>query len=378
MQSIRKYLLVDEIIDLLEKEKGLLFDSKVSKEKFKTYLIQYNYNFFVKCLRHKLMFDEKGKYKKEFDSNQVRYLFDIDRRISTIIFKYFKSFELLLNNAITSILSKEINRKTGIPYIAALPKNDFLEIFENYTQVYRQQKKINSSDLVINQNFIGLIGEFFKNYSSINFYDELSFKNKDSEPKEIIDKISNAWFLKNKDYLNICGEKKKDWIYIEFFSLTFQLSFSQLIRIFKSLNNNLKNQVIKFFCQNLYSKRKHLKLKDTAFISILEMFSSLRNKLAHNDNITKFKYNLSAENIDNDIIKILGYKKEKNNNFYIFNLNDLIIFMQKFLGTNKIIEEIQENINNKIEISLEKGNHLSDLIFEILENESGLNLINKK
>ncbi|MDE7075657.1 MAG: Abi family protein, partial [Malacoplasma sp.] len=186
MQSIRRYLLVDEIIDLLENEKGLCFDSKLSKEKFKLYLIQYNYNFFVKGLKHKLMFDEKGKYKKEFDSNQVRYLFDIDRRVSTIVFKYFKSFELLLNNAITSILSKEINRITGAPYIAALSKNEFLEIFENYTQVYKQQKKINSNDFTINQNFIGLVGEFFKNYSSVDFYPELAFKNKDSEPKEII------------------------------------------------------------------------------------------------------------------------------------------------------------------------------------------------
>ena len=158
MKSIREYLSVDEIINLLENEKGLYFDNKVSKDKFKLYLIQYNYNFFVKGLKHKLMFDEKGKYKKEFDSNQVRYLFDIDRRISTIIFKYFKSFELLLNNAITSILSKEINRITGVPYIAALSKNEFLEIFENYTQVYKQQKKINTNDFTINQNFIGLIG----------------------------------------------------------------------------------------------------------------------------------------------------------------------------------------------------------------------------
>ncbi|MDE5767475.1 MAG: Abi family protein, partial [Malacoplasma sp.] len=172
MQSIRKYLFVDEIISLLENEKGLFFDSKLSKEKFKLYLVQYNYNFFVKGLKHKLMFDEKGRYKKEFDSNQVRYLFDIDRRISTIVFKYFKSFELLLNNAITSILSKEINRITGAPYIATLSKNEFLEIFENYTQVYKQQKKINSNDFMINQNFIGLVGEFFKNYSSVDFYSE--------------------------------------------------------------------------------------------------------------------------------------------------------------------------------------------------------------
>lgn len=370
MKSIRKYLSTDELIEYLEKEKKLIYPDEHSKEKFKLYLTQYNYNFFVKGLKNNLMFDEKGNYKKEFDSNQIRYLFDLDRRISVVLFKYFKSLEFLLNNSFTAIISKEIFKKTDTPYVAMLSKDQFSEIFSNLPNVYNY-KNINYDPL------LNIVFEFFKYFREESFFNETTFKNKDSENEIIIKEIKNNWFLKDKNYRINCPSNKRNWIYAEIFSTTYLLSFWQVIKLTKSLNNDLKNQVIKDFFKKFNKQDKRVKIDENGFNWIIEMFSNLRNFLAHNSNIIKFRYSINKKNLNFNISKILDYKKEdQENEKIIINLNDTITILEKIIGTekNKIINEIKNEINDKSKNSLEKGNDLSDLLLKIIEDETKIKL----
>lgn len=366
MQSIRKYLSTDELIKYLETEKKLIFPTKESKEKFKLYLTQYNYNFFVKGLKNNLMFDEKRNYKKEFNSDQIRYLFDLDRRISAVIFKYFKSLEFLLNNSFTAVISKEIFKLTQTPYIATLSKDEFTQIFSNYSNPYGNHK-VNYDPL------INIISEFYKYFYEENFFNKTTFKNKDSENENVIKKIEKSWFLKDNYYSKICPSPKRNWIYAEFFSITYLLTFSQIIKLIKALNNDLKNQIIKNVFKKFNEHEKTI-VDDESFSQIIEMFSNLRNFLAHNSNIIKFRYQIDKENFNLNILKILNHKKGDQE--IIFSLNDAIAILEKIIGTpkNKIINEIKNEIKEKSNISLEKGNDLSDLLLQIIEDETKIQL----
>lgn len=369
MKSHREYLNLDQLIEYLEKEKKLIFPNENSKDKFKLYLEQYNYNFFVKGLKNKLMFDENGYYKKEFNSDQIRYLFDLDRRILVVIFKYFKSLELLLNNSFTSVIFKEIFKKTQTPYIAVLSKNEFSEIFSNVTKIYTN--KIDNFDPLLN-----IVFEFFKYFYEESFFNETTFKNKDSENEFIVKKIENSWFIKNKNYLKNCLFSRRNWIYAEIFSITYLLSFGQIIKLTNSLNNDLKNQVLKNFFKKFNEKNKKIKIDETGFNIIIELFSNLRNVLAHNSNLIKFRYSKKIENTNFDVSKILGYKKEKIDEKIIINLNDTIILLEKIIGAQegKIINEIKNEIQDKTNISLEKGNNLSNTLLQIIEEETGIKI----
>lgn len=365
MKSNRKYLNTDELIDFLENEKKLIYPDEKSKEKFKLYLTQYNYNFFVKGLKNNLMFDENGKYKKEFDSNQIRYLFDIDRRISVILFKYFKSLEFLLNNSFTSIISKHIFKETNTPYISALTKDQMSETFSNRNTVYKYYGLDSLSNIV---------SEFYKNFYESGFFNEKTFKNKDSENESIIKKIEKAWFLQDINYKKSCSKQKNNWIYAEIFSITYLLTFGQIIKLAKSLNNDLKNQVIRFFSKSFNKQSKNIKIDEPIFNLVIDIFSNLRNILAHNSNLIKFRYEIDTSKISFNFFKLLGYKKDNLDEKIVINLYDTIILLEKIIETpkNKIINDIKEDLKNKSNISIETGNSLSDLLMEIIENETGI------
>ena len=99
IQSIRQYKNNDELINDLENNKKLVFVNPEAKEIFKDYLKHYGYFAFVKQYSNPLMYQDNNYkiFKKEFTSNNLRYLFDIDRNNSIVIFKYFRSVEFLLN-----------------------------------------------------------------------------------------------------------------------------------------------------------------------------------------------------------------------------------------------------------------------------------------
>ena len=141
-ESIRKFKNNDELIKELE-NRSLVFPDEESKKIFKSYLTQYGYFSFVKKMSHDLMYSdiEQKIFKKEFTSNNLRYLFDIDRNISSIIFKYFRNIEFLLNSSLLKIVAKKINKNAKCPYIAALDGEGLRDVFPKIDEEIPKFKK---------------------------------------------------------------------------------------------------------------------------------------------------------------------------------------------------------------------------------------------
>ena len=84
--SIKKYKNNDELIKDLENRK-LVFVNQEAKIIFKDYLKHYGYFAFVKQYSNSLMYQDIDQkiFKEEFTSNNLRYLFDIDRNNSIVM-----------------------------------------------------------------------------------------------------------------------------------------------------------------------------------------------------------------------------------------------------------------------------------------------------
>lgn len=189
IQSIRQYKNNDELINDLENNKKLVFVNPEAKEIFKNYLKHYGYFAFVKQYSNPLMYQDNNYkiFKKEFTSNNLRYLFDIDRNNSIVIFKYFRSVEFLLNSSILKVIAREINKKAKCPYLAALSLEDFENIFPKLDQNISNNKKQNKD------NISNLYDDLFKNFNNKNFDSrDVIRKNKESEEQEIKDLIKNG------------------------------------------------------------------------------------------------------------------------------------------------------------------------------------------
>lgn len=153
------------------------------------------------------------------------------------------------------------------------------------------------------------------------------------------------------------------------------LNFNQITRLIKSLNNDLKNQVIKYFCKDFNKLDKKIKITEKTFDMIIDIFSNLRNILAHNSNAIKFRYEYKEDDHTFNVSKLLGYKKlPTENGEIVLKIKDAIAIIEKFIGadTKKIEKEIIEDIKNKSDSSSEKGNDVSDLLLEIIEDETNI------
>lgn len=161
-QSIRKYKNSDELIEELITEKKLFFPDEESKKIFKLYLMQYGYVSFVKKMSNDLMYDDLDKktFKKEFTSNNLRYLFDIDRNKSSIIFKYFRNIEFLLNSSLLKVVAKHLNKLAKCPYISALDNEKFMKLFSKLEE--NTNKKCKNSTIYFYE-------DIFKNFNNIDF-----------------------------------------------------------------------------------------------------------------------------------------------------------------------------------------------------------------
>ena len=62
-------------------------------------------------------------------SDDIRYLFDIDRTISSIIWKYFKGIALHLNALLTHILRNAFANYLAGPYVVLLNEKSVKQIF---------------------------------------------------------------------------------------------------------------------------------------------------------------------------------------------------------------------------------------------------------
>lgn len=119
----------------------------------------------LKKISNHLMYDdvENKFYKEEFTSNNLRYLFDIDRNNSIIIFKYFRNIEFLLNSSILKIVARKLNKGIGCPYIAAMSSELIDDLFPNV------DKKIPTFKKREKGTYLNLYDDLFKNFNNKDF-----------------------------------------------------------------------------------------------------------------------------------------------------------------------------------------------------------------
>ena len=360
-ESIRKFKNNDELIKELE-NRSLIFPDEESKKIFKSYLIQYGYFSFVKKMSHDLMYSdiEQKIFKKEFTSNNLRYLFDIDRNISVIIFKYFRNIEFLLNSSLLKVIAKKINKNAKCPYIAALDAQGLTELFP---KIDNEMPKFKKHYKDTHANFYE---DIFKNFNNIDFDCREAIKeNENKENDEIKNLIEKGWF---KDFINKNKQikSKTKWEYLDIFSLFQTLTFSQLLRIFSYLSTSSKNEVIKEFFNDFKPSNKHLKLKEEEFEKLINYFSDLRNVLMHNGSLIKINFKIDQENKES-FEKYFNIQIPSNE----IKLNDIVQIMESIINIkDTILKEIEESITKKIENRTQRSDQISNLIFEIIEKEA--------
>ncbi|MBD5423342.1 MAG: Abi family protein [Mycoplasma sp.] len=370
-ESIKQFKNVDELIKELESRK-LVFPDEDSKKIFKAYLKNYGYFSFVKKMSNDLMYSdvENKIFKEEFTSNNLRYLFDIDRNNSVVIFKYFRNIEFLLNSSMLKVIAKQLNKIVKCPYIAAIDSNSIDKIFPNIDKKIPNFKKWEKS------TFINFYEDLFKNFNNKDFdcYEviEQNMKEEDESIKELID---NGWF---KEFINNLFIKNKrrtrrNWEYLDIFSLFQTLTFSQLLRIFSYLSISLQNEIIMEFFSEYKHENKYLKLKADSFNDLLTMFSDLRNILMHNGCLTKFNYTIESNDIKDNFEKYFNISINSHNSI---RLNEMIIVMESIINIKgRMFDEIKESWENKIKNrSLNRTDKISKIVSEIIENESGIKL----
>lgn len=364
-ESIKKFKNHDEIIKDLELRK-LIFSNSKSKEIFKTYLSQYGYYAFVKKMSNDLMyFDlETKEYKEEFTSNNLRYLFDIDRNISVIIFKFFRSIEFLLNSSLLKVVSKKLNKIVKCPYLFALSSKEFFEIFKEINNEIKLDKKENKNVLV------HFYKDIFKNFWNDDFNsNEAALFNKENEKDEIKKIIQNS---KLKESIEKNNKKIiKNSEYLDIFSLFQILSFSQLIRIYSYLPITSKNEVVTNFFVDYKPSNKYLKLNEKSFKVLINAFSKLRNILMHNGCIIKFEYEINEEEIKENLEEYFNLTFSASS----MKLNEIILIMESIINIKeKMFNEIKEGIKNKFKNKSDRSDNVSKLIFEIIKVESGIEI----
>lgn len=360
MESINKYLSYEQQIKNLESKK-LVFPDEKSKDVFIEYLKEYNYSNFILGLKNKLMFDANGCYKPEFTSNNLRYLFDIDRNISATMWKYFKGLELHLNSSVIKVLAEAIQSKTNTPYLCCLSEQDFDDIFSNLSEVnYFETKAVIKKKLFIE--------EFYKNYDTIFWFNDTADKNIDQESDEIIRKIDNSWI---KYKMNTTDKKKRKWIYIQIFSLCASLTFSQILKIYRAVNLSLKNKMIYEFSKNI-KKFYKVKMTDEDMNDLMNVLSKLRNALAHNGCMIKYRGYLFN---NSKIFDFFELEKDQKYNGTILYLKDLIQIIEKIRGLpeNMIQEEIFDEIKYKLK-KRSKRDEVSTLLYDIIEYETKMTI----
>lgn len=366
--SIRKFKNNDELIKELE-NRSLVFPDEESKKIFKSYLTQYGYFSFVKKMSHDLMYSdiEQKIFKKEFTSNNLRYLFDIDRNISAIIFKYFRNIEFLLNSSLLKIVAKKINKNAKCPYIAALDGEGLRDVFPEMDNEMPKFKQLHKN------TYVNFHEDIFKNFNNIDFDCREAIKeNENKENDEIKNLIEKGWFKDfiNKNFINNKNKQikkpKEKWEYLDIFSLFQTLTFSQLLRIFSYLSTSSKNEVIKEFFNDFKPSNKHLKLKEEEFKKLINYFSDLRNVLMHNGSLIKINFKIDQENKES-FEKYFNIQIPSNE----IKLNDIVQIMESIINIkDKILKEIEESITEKIENRTQRSDQISNLIFEIIEKEA--------
>lgn len=359
-KSINKFLEIDDQIKHIQ-GKGLVFKSQESLNVFKEYLKQYNYTTFIKNYSFKELFGEDNKYLNTLCSDDIRYIYDLDRTISIILWKYLKGIETHFNTSLTLIVSREVEKESGAPYFSLLNFNQMNKIFSNASilnqeGINNKTKKLNSIELL---NDI-----FYRNLYTVSSYMDINNHNENSEHADIISDINKN--LENEKVYKLTSRYKYRFVHIQslFTSLTINSSF----KIYKCLSDELQTKVIKEFLKFILSKKHMPSMKKESFIEIMEILMKLRNFLAHNEKIIDFRFTIHNENLCDVLNKILPFKLQTNKEI---KLQCLIKFIQyiRDLSGNKIIKEIEQAINNKRSSS---KNGLSEFVENLILKKIGI------
>ncbi|MGL5640517.1 MAG: Abi family protein [Mycoplasmoidaceae bacterium] len=335
MKSINKILSIEEQIENL-KNSGLKFVNKDSEKKFIVYLTEYNYEILINGYWFEEFYENDGKtFSKDISSNDIRYIFDIDRTISSIIWKYFKGVELHFNAIITNTLCKAFEKYLDGPYASLLDEESSKKIFGNY---------IPKNDLrkIENKNSSYIKKALLRNASREIWFDALEIKNREFENRKIVEKIDSVSTSKRT-------KRVAKYALVHLKALSSCWTFSQVKEIYKWLSDDLRNNVIKDFFGHLnINKDIDLENESIALIEVLEKFSDFRNALAHNHKIIDWKLEINTEELAETFSLIINekiFKKQPYNISYIVKIVQGI----KKMENNEISKEIEEYIYKKNE-----------------------------
>lgn len=341
MESINKFLSIEDQIKNLE-NKGLKFIDEESRNMFILYLEDYNYEILINGYWFEDLYQEDKKtFSEMIYSDDIRYLFDIDRTISSIIWKYFKGIELHLNALITHILCKAFEKYLDGPYVVLINEKSVKQIFGNYTpkKIVRKYKNEDSNN----------IKKYLLKYASRNkWFEYVTRYNREFENKEIIRKVDDS--VSNlKEWSTI---KKYSLVHLQ--TLSSSWTFSELIWIYKSLSDDLQDSLReKFFDYGNIYKDNNFEIESVALIELLEKFSLFRNALAHNSKIIDWKIKIETEELANTFSSIIGEEVFINKPYNISFIVKIIQGIRR-IENDKILKEIEDYIFEKNENSNKK------------------------
>ncbi|MGL4647726.1 MAG: Abi family protein [Mycoplasmoidaceae bacterium] len=341
MSSINKSLTIDEQINLL-KDKGLKFNSKTSLDIFKQYLEMYNYETIINKYRIKDFYQEDGQhFIVDLSSDDLRYLFDIDRTISSILWKYFKGIEFNFHSSLTMHLTSAFEQYLKYPYSSLLDEASAKIIFSNYVSK-KYEKNFIPDYIEIEKYFLKFVGRD-KNLLRINI------ENLKNEDRDVIDAIN----LKTADWARNSHLKK--YAYVHLWALASSWTFSSLLWIYKALNDQIQFEIKNDFFKHLGNKAFDIDVH--SFLELIEIFSDIRNKLAHNVKILDLQISINSDVLIDNINRIHKLNVVKNSKCGI----DVVIkILEDILGIkeNKIENEIKHYIATKINNSKKSNDKL--------------------
>ncbi|MGL4617287.1 MAG: Abi family protein, partial [Mycoplasmoidaceae bacterium] len=176
--------------------------------------------------------------------------------------------------------------------------------------------------------------------------------NRKFENKKIIEKIDSVSTSKKT-------QRVAKYALVHLKALSSSWTFSQIKDIYKWLNDDLKNIVIKDFFNYLnIDKDINLKNESIALMELLEKFSNLRNALAHNSKIIDWKLEIDTEELAETFSLLINekiFKKIKYNISYIVKIVQSIRKMED----NEILKEIKEYISRKSKLSKKEISYIT-------------------
>lgn len=252
---------INEQIDLL-KYRG--FNVK-NINRLSYYLKFYNYQNFINGYNDPFLknFQRKSnRYNEGVNESSIIDLFNFDRSIGPLLLSNIQNIERGFSSSMAYEIAKELNRNLI----------DDGHIFK----INNECKKIFKCEKISEKLQISLSKNFEKNKSN----------------------LQNKYKLNN----NFDGEK---WVWnVPIWTLSIYWSFGDAIKIFESLNKNIKKSIISSVFENKFENIGE-------FIKIICMLKNIRNRICHNNVL----YNIEVKNNEDVFLKFLkrhiDYKSNK-------------------------------------------------------------------